>query len=167
MTNGGNIMGATEKAKDIRTELKKRYGWTGKQVSVKSDHYSLGSSINVRIKDPAVWIKQVEDIAESKEEVRRDEWTGEILGGGNLYVNVNYEHAALKVRAARYLADVQEVAGQLEAGTSSLLRIPGTPYLLGRNQNGQLTLWSDHHIGQHYNAESVAEHIAILLEGGT
>lgn len=156
-------MSTTDKAKEIRTELKQKYGWTGKQVSVRADYYSLGSSINITIKDPAIWIKKVEEIAEPKEEIHRDHH-GEILNGGNRYVSVRYDHDVLKLRAAKYLPAVAAAYAKLEPDTTHLHDIEGTPYLLGRSQYGHLTLWGEAQIAQHYDANSVAEHIAILLD---
>lgn len=69
-------------AKQIKAELKKQFPET--KFSVRSSKYSLGQSIRVEWQDgPST--TEVENITSRFEQVRRDE-TGEILSGGNLFV---------------------------------------------------------------------------------
>ena len=75
-----------EEAKIIRAELKQKLGLTVKDVSVKSDLYSVW----VRIKNKDVNINEVKNIAKKYESFDRCERTGEILQGGNSYVFVEY-----------------------------------------------------------------------------
>lgn len=81
----------TERTKEIRTKLKKAHGITSRQVSVRTRH---GSSINVDINDPEVDIKEVENIAKGYENYQRCHVTGEILGGGNTFVFIDYTNKA-------------------------------------------------------------------------
>lgn len=80
---------AAAAANRIRTELKALFGWTSRDVSVRADSYSMGSTIRVTIKTARVIAAEVERIANSEEDVRRDH-TGEILCGGNRFVDVSY-----------------------------------------------------------------------------
>ena len=86
-------MDTADHAKAIRTALKGQK-ITGRQVSVRTDRYSMGSSIRITIKDAAVSKDAVEAIAAEHEDVRRDEH-GEILNGGNRFVFVDYDYDAL------------------------------------------------------------------------
>jgi hypothetical protein len=102
-----------EASKTIRAALKGA-GYGTKQVSVRNDSYSMGSTVHVRIKDPAVPLAKVEAIANRSERVDRDEATGEILSGGNMFVEVSYEHGVLlgyAERATAQLADGKTTFG--------------------------------------------------------
>lgn len=75
-------------AGEIRAALRSA-GYTGRQVSVRSKIYSMGSSIRVKIKDASVDPTKVIEAVKGHEHIDRDEATGEILGGGNRFVNVD------------------------------------------------------------------------------
>jgi hypothetical protein len=79
-------------AQEIRNELKK-IGLNTKDVSVRSNIYSMGSSINVTIKsEKALSLrKEIKAIAENHETIDRDHATGEILCGGNRFVFVGVD----------------------------------------------------------------------------
>lgn len=70
-------------AKQIREELKKAF--PGIKFSVRSNVYSMGSSINVRWVDGPVE-SAVREVIQKFEQVSRCEFSGEILSGGNMYV---------------------------------------------------------------------------------
>src|SRR5712664_1297342 len=67
-------------AAEIRAGLKKAF--PGVKFSVRSDNYSMGSSINVKWVDGPT-PKAVEKIAHAHERIDRDSYSGEILSGGN------------------------------------------------------------------------------------
>jgi copper chaperone CopZ len=89
-----------EAAAEIRGKLKKLYGITSRQVSVRCASFSMGSSIDIEIKDPAVDIREVRNAADSKEKIDRCQYTGEILSGGNRYLSVKYGSKAAETFAA-------------------------------------------------------------------
>lgn len=89
---------STANAKDIRNALKAK-GWGILQVSVRNDSYSMGSTVRVRVRDAAVPLAEVIEIAERYQNVRRDE-SGDILSGGNSFVDVEYDRTALAEHAA-------------------------------------------------------------------
>jgi hypothetical protein len=82
------------KADALRAALKTA-GYNRRQVSVKHDQYSMGSHIYVTIRDLEIAKSAIESIANSFENVRRDE-SGEILGGGNTYLTVEYHSESLR-----------------------------------------------------------------------
>ena len=55
----------TDAAALIRRTLRNDYGWSSRKVSVRADYFSMGSSIDVTIKDPAVDYRVVEAVAEN------------------------------------------------------------------------------------------------------
>lgn len=91
---------AAQDAARIRKTLKAAKIANTRQVSIRARSYSLGSSIDVVIHDHTVDIKEVRTIAQSAEHVRRCEYSGEILSGGNRYLSVSYSDAAAEAFAA-------------------------------------------------------------------
>ena len=77
-------MNTVERAREIRKELKIKF--PGVKFSVRTKKYSGGSSISVSWTDfPTV--EAVEEITNKYESIRYDEYTGEILSGGNTYIH--------------------------------------------------------------------------------
>ncbi len=85
-------------AKEIRDELRAA-GVPARAVSVRSDNFSMGSSVNVEIKSLDVSYAVVEAGASKHDRVSRDGF-GEILGGGNMYVTVRVDDDAINAAAA-------------------------------------------------------------------
>lgn len=74
-----------QKAAEIRKQLK-TLGYSTRDVSVRSDHNSL----DITIRRNGLNVKAIRDIANSFENIRRCEASGEILSGGNTYVTVGF-----------------------------------------------------------------------------
>lgn len=85
---------SSDVSKQVRAALKAA-GLGPRQVSVRSKSYSMGSTVEVRIKVWSVALGAVEALVRPFEQVRRDEATGEILCGGNTHIAVEYEHDAI------------------------------------------------------------------------
>jgi len=104
---------AAEDAARIRKTLK-GCGITSRQVSVRARSYSLGSSIDINIHDPAVDIREVKNVAAAAERIHYCHASGEILGGANRFLNVEYSSRA----AAALVAQQGEmIAAILDAAT--------------------------------------------------
>jgi len=108
-------------AAEIRTTLKREHGWSSRQVSVKSDLYANGSSIRIVIKDAAVPSTTVERVAKAHEHVRYCEMSGEILSGGNLFVDVSYAASAL----APLVEPLGVLLATVEADPGRFVELPG------------------------------------------
>lgn len=119
-----------ESARLIRSELKTRYGWTSRQVSVKSDSYSLGSSIDITIKAPGIPVKVVEEVAKEQERIHRCEYSGEILGGGNRYVSVSLDWELVKQEGLKLVAWVEETP--IHPSQLRIVEVCGERYYIGR-----------------------------------
>jgi hypothetical protein len=78
-------------AQDIRKALKNELGLNARQVSVRT---TSAGSIRVELKVP-VAIAPVKAIAEQAQRVSRCEYSGDILGGGNVFVFVSYAAGTL------------------------------------------------------------------------
>lgn len=156
---------AAEDAAAIRKELKTRHGWTSRQISVRADNYSMGSSIHVTIKDASIPSRVVEAIANKAESIDRDQW-GEILSGGNRFVHCGYDSSALDAMTARWIGAVDAAYLELlSANDNSLIAIAGTPYLLGRDSHGhRFSVWGEHrHQQDCYDLNSVAACVGVKM----
>lgn len=147
----------TERAAQIRAELKRR-GVTARQVSVTSDYYSMGSSIRIRIKDARVPSAAVRAIAEPHESIDRDQF-GEILSGGNRFVDISYESDAMKAIGAPYVDRVRKAHElRTDAGDNSLIPVEGTNYLIGQGRHGYgLAVWQGGDHGSHVQETNTIE----------
>lgn len=155
---------ATEWAAAIRVALKGK-GWTGRDVSVRADYFSMGSAVRISIKNPAVSLAAVKAIAEPAERIDRDGF-GEILSGGNRYVSISYTAEAVAALAAPWLGPVRAAFESIAPGSNSLKPVVGTPFLVGRNDNGHhVTLWGEGAgcLAPYGNVESVAASIGERL----
>jgi hypothetical protein len=163
-------MTTTDYAAMIREQLKTQHGWTSRQVSIRAQYFSLGSSIDITIKDPTIPLTTVKQIAEQAEHIRRDERTGEILGGGNRYVSVRYSSEALDTLGRRYADAVQRAVNEVDIGSQTLQQIDGTRFLVGRPDSWRLTLWDmgEHRMFQHCaSVNDAARAIGCRLVGET
>ena len=153
----------TESAAIIRATLKSK-GISSRQVSVRAEYYSMGSSLHVVIKDPRVSLALVEAIANEHEHIDRDQF-GDILAGGNTYLHVGYSSAARDVLGAAYHDAVAKAVDELTtAGEHALIPVTGTPFTIGHSQyGGSLSLWGESHISSANDADGVAELIGMKL----
>jgi hypothetical protein len=157
-------MTTTERAAEIRKALKAQ-GITSRDVSVRSDYFSMGSSIDVSIKNPRVALGPVKQIAEAHESISRCSVSGEILSGGNRYVHVAYAPTAIQALTAPLLPYVERALATLEAEgpTNSLIPLDnGSEYLLGRSNLYTISIWNEEgFFGQASTAAGAAETIAL------
>lgn len=77
----------SERVVAIRQALKE-HGYNNRKVCVRYDGYAIW----LTIKDLAIDIKEIEQLTKGYESYERDEFTGEILSGGNTFVFVNYAY---------------------------------------------------------------------------
>jgi len=145
----------TEEAKELRQELKSKLGVNSRQVSVRSEYFSMGSSIDVRIKDADVSLPAVREIASKYESIRRCEFSGEILSGGNTYLSVEYTREALQTRSDRVREQVENAVAKLPEDSNTLERVEGTDYWVGR-RNGRYSVWGEEsHISAAYDVDGI------------
>lgn len=160
-------MGTKERAAELRKTLKE-HGWNGRKVSVRTEYYSMGSSIHVTVRDPEVPISEIRKIAAGFEDISRDEATGDILSGGNTYVDVRVSDSVRETYRGRWLSTVEKtIKSRRKAGLDSntLEKIPSTKFHIGE-EGGNFTLWGDRsQRGRFYSAEAVAEFIGQEMVG--
>jgi hypothetical protein len=132
----------------LRAALKQA-GFNARRVSVRHDD----STLQVTIRDASVSLTQVEAVAGPFETVRRCESTGEILLGGNCFVDVKYAPDVvkpLKAELAALLAAAPFDAYVSVRGEFRALKVPGPreevrlagPGIDDRNQIAYGTVWA-------------------------
>ena len=178
-------MTAKEKAAIIRKELKKQLGVTNRQVSVRSRSSGYDEAIDIEIKDLTVNKAKVEAIASRYEYIRRCEYSGEILAGGNTYVFVTLDYDALSKAKEELLETAKKIIddnknllgtnegktiaekGELEVIYSPLNGYDAELGLYRReevNEEGMDPFWMLHCIERRaaYNEHVLAEALAIF-----
>lgn len=159
----------TDHAADIRKALKAQ-GWTSRDVSVRADYYSMGSSIRIIIKNAAVPMHVVERIAKGHEVIHYDHYVGEILSGANRFVDVRYSSDAIAQLAAPLMPALQAAEAELlTADDNALIPVAGTPFCLGFDGNHYGTrrgrsLWRDGHIQSANEIAHLAGTAAIKMQ---
>lgn len=127
-----------EAAQQLRQRLKAA-GYNSRRVSVRKSYSSMGSSISVTIHDPAISLHAVKELAEPAECIDRCSITGEILSGGNRYLDVQHSKQAReqleqawtpRVLAARDAVERLEDNHGLPIEGAS---VAGEPVILHRN----------------------------------
>lgn len=133
-----NNLSTTDRSAAIRQALK-NLGISSRQVSVKTDYYSMGSSIRIKIKDASISSALVEKIANEHESIDRDA-SGEILSGGNRFVFVDYAPEAEAALSAQYLDRVKAALAQVH--DNYLIPVEGTSYSVGAGRYGtEVAVW--------------------------
>jgi hypothetical protein len=143
-------------SKAIRAALAAE-GYGKADVSVYNKGYSMGSTVYVTIKRAEIPLDAVEEIAKAHERISRDDATGEILGGGNSFVDVRYGDGVLDAAAAI-------IAKQIDAGRRRFGAFTLEP---GRDQ-WSMTIWhrNDHgesRPGLNVDANDPSEGLARVL----
>jgi hypothetical protein len=101
-----------ERSAEIRKRLKAQ-GITSRQVSVRTDTYSLGSSIYITIKDAKITETLVDEIAREHEKIDRCFASGEILSGGNRFVFIDYDNDLVRQEGEKLLETAEKAKAEL------------------------------------------------------
>jgi len=154
----------TDKAAEIRAEFK-RLGFGSRSVSVRSKHFSLGSSIRIEVNDPTLPIALVKRVAERAEEIARCGVTGEILGGGNRYVAVCHSRGCREILGRRHVQALTEALARIPEGDSSRLEpIEGAPWAMVQREHPSTgVLWLDKPNGERVHRQFFPESEPALL----
>lgn len=114
-------MSAKEKAAEIRKELKA--AGIKKGVSVTSAIHGCEECITVKVKDPTIDIREVRAHAEKWSKVDYDQYSGEVLGGGNTFVFTDYAYNCFDEVTKPYMERAEELVAA--AGSDPVAIAPG------------------------------------------
>lgn len=101
-------MDCKEIAKKIREQLKVN-GINNKQVSVRSGIVGFSQEVNITIKDATIKFDMVDEMAHKYESIDYDEATGEILSGGNTYIDVSFSYDVIKKEREKYIPFAKKI----------------------------------------------------------
>jgi hypothetical protein len=139
---------STKPSGKLRAALKQA-GFNARRVTVKYDHTTL----RVTIRDASVSLTKVEEIAGPFERIRRCQVTGEMLLGGNTYIEVAYDKEVIKplkdeiaaLLAAAPFDEYVAVRGDFRAlkvsGVREEVRLKG-PGIAFRSEIAYGTVWA-------------------------
>ncbi len=165
----------TSAAEDAIT-IRQAFKLAGIKASVRSEQYSGGSSIHVRVKKGSV--QEAKAIAQKCEKISRCKASGEILSGGNRYVSVSASETLLdEIMQIIWNAGAEavrdafsfEYAGRhykfIRSVSNSVLNIGGAHYYLRKSHYylqtvGSLTLEHLSKYNLQHALEAAAEKIA-------
>ncbi len=100
-------------SRQIKAELKAN-GINTKNISVREDRGGLSWSFTVRLKSFDYTIEDVERVVNKFRHVDRDEYSGEILSGGNTYIHVQYDYDFQHEQENKFLDTAKELISELK-----------------------------------------------------
>lgn len=127
-----------EAAARMRRELKAA-GYNARKVSVRTDYYSMGSSISVTIRARGVDFSKVKEIAQGGEQIRRCEISGDILSGGNLFVHFDFSRKLRNEIEEEIRAEVDAGFAAMQADKGFEQTICGVRFVITENGDGDIT----------------------------
>jgi hypothetical protein len=120
---------AAEDAATIRKRIKSELGYGPKLVSVRCSNYSMGSSVKVTIRAGGLDCAKIRSIALLAEHIDRCPYSGDILSGGNRYVECGLDWQLVDALADKLKPEIENALDVLEPGVGFILqdsRYPGT-----------------------------------------
>lgn len=101
-----DTMSVKEQAQELRSALK-AMGYTSKQVSVRTKRSIYDDIIYITIKDLSVSKKKIAEVANKYKCIRWDDYTNEILAGGNTYVDISFDWEILNTEVKKRIKDAR------------------------------------------------------------
>jgi len=121
----------------------KAAGYKPRQVSIRLGSGGGSTKVNLVVRDPQVVYSVVEAIAQKHRHVDRDAKTGEILSGGNTYVDIALSDTVYNAWTIQYLPAVNKALTELTAETY------GVPidkrFTLFRDGPDRFKVWDEYH----------------------
>jgi len=147
-------------AKEIRKVLKDA-GFNSRRVSVRHEHYSMGSSLHVTIRDASIEKQEIEKLVRSFERIDRCSYTGEILSGGNTFMYIRYSAEAALARVEKIADKIQSAIDKLPDESNTLEKVEGSNIMIGRT-GGHFTVWGESgFMSNAYNFDGICKVIAL------
>ena len=132
-------MTTTETAKQLRAEYK-REGWNARMISVRVTHGGCDGMIRVEIKNVQVPFWKAKRMADDKDRIATCEITGEILSGGNIYVDVQESRERKEILARRHLQAVEDAIEKIPEDDNTIAPVSQT-VAIHREDRYTIRLW--------------------------
>ena len=107
-----------ERSGAIRNILKKA-GYKLRDFSIRSRDCGYSDETRIHVKNLSIKTKEIENLVKGFEEVERDEYSGEILSGGNTYIFVDYDYDTLYNEGERLKGEIAEILNKVEEEAES------------------------------------------------
>ena len=118
-------MSTTERVANLRQTLKTRHGWNARMVSLRTDYYSMGCTVHATIRDLRVSERALRlALSRDVERIDYDHATGEILSGGNTFVDIHYSADCLRQLAEMAGNCVAEAYRKAGPGAGCRIEVP-------------------------------------------
>lgn len=154
------------KAQILKKELKNQ-GISIKDISIRKVNCGYSTAFEVVISDPNIDKDQVEKILSKYESYERDEFTGEILQGGNTYILVSYDYDAFDKVIADNLEEAKSLLVKSKSNNGCGLDVGGIALLFYSKKDNQTFLCKDGYLVRNiYNAEQLSKYIFTLKRFG-
>jgi len=134
-------MTRTEKAAQLRKELK-AHGWTSRDISVRARSCTYSSAIDVVVKRADIDMGKVRELAMEYESISRCEYSGEILSGGNTYVEVRRAYELAESMADAIQPACAKALENASIELNTVVEVDGTGFTLSVSRhNNRITVW--------------------------
>lgn len=107
-----------ERSKAIRDILKKA-GYKLRDFSIRSKDCGYSDETRISIKNLSIKTKEIENLVKGFEEIRYDEYCGEILSGANTFIFVDYDFDTLYNEGERLEGEIAEILDKVEEESES------------------------------------------------
>lgn len=132
------LEGTNEVADFLKTK-----GYNRTKVSVKHSYYGYDDGYKVTVKDVSIPLEKIKELVLKFRSVDYDERSGEILSGGNTYVDVEYDKNVVKDALNKYekkvnsvlRACLMEIGSEVDIGNGIKICLPYDGELENLNPN--------------------------------
>ena len=106
-------MKTIEWKQSVKDDLKKA-GYNTREVSVREQDCGYSRALTITVRDASVSLKNIQEIASRHESIDRCERTGEILSGGNRYIDVELKEEIKEQYYNMFKEEVSEAMDNIE-----------------------------------------------------
>lgn len=142
-------------------QIRAAYKVAGIKASVIASNYSMGSSITIRVRSGS--FKRAEEIANEHESISRCKITGEILSGGNRYVDVMPDGDLVDALRDKHRPAVEAALRAVVMAEVGVLQpIAGTPFAISW-AGGRGNIWNNERRPAQFDSLLNAEYLLANL----
>jgi len=149
----------------VKKELKEK-GFNTKSISVRGRNVGYSDALDITIKDPSIDIDEVRKLVNKHESYERDA-SGDILQGGNRYVNVKYEYGLFDSIGEENKAEASKLIEQAKSNNGSGIELGNKHYLFhDKNDNETFIHSNEHGMTPIYSPERLGSYLYQIKKFG-